>query len=234
MMPSIPYFRARRQKSGRIFYYFECRSNSGQRVERALGSDLQTALLRWQAHIKVPAAKVPRPPPIGWLIHRFAFEHLPLQPAHSQAGTRHDIARLHKFFSSEESRCLAEVTSAASQMYAARTQHLNSLRTEWSLLVFILKWAFDIGYLTHPLAIPSLGVSEKIKVRRCDELSQLIGEFVEKEGSRPDIARRDFELARQKAIAKAAQRKRTDLVLALQKFRWTEWQAAMNSKRGTP
>jgi hypothetical protein len=118
MKKTIPFFRSRKQKSGRIYYYFEHRSEAGQRIEKPLGSDLNEAILAWQFLMKIPTAKIPQPPSLLWLIERFRIEQLPLvEPPQKQHQILQALDRLHCFFGTEMHRDATEVSTSLAQLY---------------------------------------------------------------------------------------------------------------------
>jgi hypothetical protein len=235
MKKVIPFLRARRQKSGRVYYYFEHGSVAGQRIEKPLGTDLNEAILAWQLLMKVSAAEIPQRPSVVWLIKRFGIEHLPLiKPQKKQHQMQQELDRLHRFFATEMHCNLTAVSTSLAQFYKESTRHLHRGRRDWSLLVMISKWAYRVGYLHQALDIPSLGLTEAIKQREQDELRQLLFEHASIEesmmlqsaragGSYSNNSKRIFEAARQQAIQQAIDRKRNDLVLALGRFKWADF-----------
>jgi hypothetical protein len=97
----------------------------------------------------------------------------------------------------------------------------------------ITKWAHRVGYSHLIIDIPSLGLTEEIKQQEQDELHRLILSEVSMEessdlrsaleGRAPRIkSKHIFNSARQSAIRKAKDSKRTDLVLALERFKWPD------------
>ncbi len=235
MKKTIPFFRLRKQKSGRIYYYFEHRSGVGQRIEKPLGADLNEAILAWQLLMKVPPAEIPKLPSVMWLIERFRIEQLPLfEPPQKQHQIQQELCRLHRFFEAEVHRDATEVSTSLAQLYKKCTRHVHRNRRDWSLLVMISKWAHRAGYLQQALDIPSLGLTEAIKQREQDELRQLLFEHAcieesmmlqsARDGdSYSNNSKRIFEAVRQHAIQQAKVRKRNDLVLALGRFKWADF-----------
>ena len=236
MKPSIPFLRARKQKSGRVYYYFEQRIETGGRTEKPLGADLDTALAHWQQLMRAPEINIPQSPTLAWLIERYGMEQLPLiKPLHKQRHINLEIDRLNRFFSKEKNCNLTEISHLVAQQYAEDARHLRRAQRDWSLLAVIAKWAHRNGYLQHTLDIPSLGITGEIKQQERDELRQLLLERVSEEESqalrsasqdlsRSHASKRIFESARLKAIQRAKGRKRKDLVLALERFSWTDFQ----------
>ena len=235
MKKVIPFFRVRKQKSGRIYYYFEHSSEVGRRIEKPLGADLNEAILAWQLLMKVPAAEIPQRPSVIWLIARFRIEQLPLiEPQKKQHQIQQGLDRLHRFFATEMHCNLTEISTSLAQLYNESTRHLHQGRRDWSLLVMITKWAHRVGYLHQALDIPSLGLTDAIKQREQDELRQLLFKHacIEESmmlqsardgGSYSSNSKRIFEAARQKAIQQAKGRQRKDLVLALGRFKWHDF-----------
>jgi hypothetical protein len=235
MKKIIPFFRSRKQKSGFTYYYFEYRSEAGQRIAKPLGADLNEAIFTWQLLLKVPAAEIPQRPSVVWLIERFRIEQLPLiEPQKKQHQIQQELDRLHRFFATEMRCNLTEVSTSLAQFYKESTRHLHRGRRDWSLLVMISKWAYRVGYLHQALDIPSLGLTEAIKQREQDELRQLLFEHASIEesmmlqsaragSSYSNNSKRIFEAARQQAIQQAIDRKRNDLVLALGRFKWADF-----------
>ena len=113
---------------------------------------------------------------------------------------------------------------ACGQGKRQRQRHARPLHTATSLLVS--------ASFVHTTLLP---VRPPTKQQERDELRQLLLERVSEEESqalrsasqdlsRSHASKRIFESARLKAIQRAKGRKRKDLVLALERFSWTDFQ----------
>lgn len=99
MAKSMLNFRARTQKSGRTFYYFD--AGGKPRREIPLGDDYILAVQKWVELSALPASSGPTTTMID-LIDKYEAEELPKLADSSQATYRSDIKHLRKFFSDPE------------------------------------------------------------------------------------------------------------------------------------
>ncbi len=95
---AIPRFRARRQKSGRMAYYYDHGIVDGKRREEPLGSDYGLAIKRWakiEHEAAPPAAAVVT---FRWVGERYMVEVVPTKATRTQADNRREFAKLLEFF----------------------------------------------------------------------------------------------------------------------------------------
>jgi integrase len=92
---SMQNFRAREQKSGRTFYYFD--AGGKPRREIPLGDDYILAVRKWAELMALPPSAVPVVTMIE-LIDRYEAEELKLLAPSTQATYRSDIKHLREFF----------------------------------------------------------------------------------------------------------------------------------------
>jgi integrase len=90
-----PRMRARVQKSGRTFYYYDV--GGKPRKEIPLGSDYVLAVQEW-ARLEHPGDKVPKVGTFGMLVTRYMAEELPKLAASTQKVHRNDVKNLLRFF----------------------------------------------------------------------------------------------------------------------------------------
>lgn len=239
MTTKIPYLRERKQKSGRVFYYFEYRQQNGRRTEKPLGSNFATAVLAWQVHMRTPTRGVPAKPSVAWLLDRYAREQLPLMPSTEKNQCRAALLRLNDFFTREQitefdALCLG---ADAAQAFATLANHPHRARRDWSLLKLVLRWAFETKYLSDPPSVADSGLTLVVKKLRHTEMTGLIlvqlekavktqaqsvsvGGLMASSHEAVGLNRRTYEAARARAIQAAKKNARTDLVLALERFNW--------------
>lgn len=96
---SMQNFRARKQKSGRTFYYFD--AGGKPRREIPLGEDYILAVRKWTELMALPAAAGPVVTMIA-LIEKYETEELPKLAASTRATYRSDLKHLREFFSDPE------------------------------------------------------------------------------------------------------------------------------------
>lgn len=99
-------FRARVQKSGVTYYYFD--AGGKPRREIPLGSDYVLAVRRWGELIAAPADSMPIVTMIE-LITKYEIEELPKLAASTQATYRSDLKHLREFFSDPSPAPLNEI-----------------------------------------------------------------------------------------------------------------------------
>lgn len=92
---SMQNFRARQQKSGRTFYYFD--AGGKPRREIPLGDDYVLAVRKWAELIAAPSSAVPVVTMIE-LIVKYMAEELPKLATSTQATYRSDLKHLREFF----------------------------------------------------------------------------------------------------------------------------------------
>lgn len=93
-MNPMPHFRARRQKSGRTFYYFE--KPGKPRKDIPLGSDYVLAVRKWSELMR-PGEEI-KSPDFESLAKRYEIEVIPFKAATTQATQRGDMKKLRAFF----------------------------------------------------------------------------------------------------------------------------------------
>lgn len=94
------HFRARVQKSGRVFYYFD--KGGKPRRETALGSDYVLAVRKWS---ELMAAEAPTAVSnFEQLAARYEAEVIPTKARSTQATQRGDIKKLRKFFTDKDTK----------------------------------------------------------------------------------------------------------------------------------
>ncbi|WP_417283407.1 tyrosine-type recombinase/integrase [Comamonas sp.] len=94
MVNSMPYFRARKQKSGNVHYYFD--TGSRPRKEIPLGSDYREAVKKWIELSAMPVATASET--FADLADRYEAEVMPLKAPTTQATQRGDMKKLREFF----------------------------------------------------------------------------------------------------------------------------------------
>lgn len=99
MVKPMQNFRAREQKSGRTFYYFD--AGGKPRREIPLGDDYVMAVRKWAELIAAPSFAVPVVTMIE-LIDKYEAEELPKLATSTQATYRSDLKHLREFFGDPE------------------------------------------------------------------------------------------------------------------------------------
>lgn len=94
MVKSMPHFRARKQKSGKTYYYFDTQTKP--RKEIALGSDYREAVKKWLELSALPAE--PSEYNFEELAVKYETEVIPLKATSTQGTNRGDLKKLRQFF----------------------------------------------------------------------------------------------------------------------------------------
>ena len=94
MVNSMPNLRARTQKSGKVYYYFD--TGAKPRKEIPLGSDYREAVKKWLELSAMPAELASEN--FADLADRYEAEVLPLKAKSTQATQRGDMKKLREFF----------------------------------------------------------------------------------------------------------------------------------------
>lgn len=150
---AIPRFRARRQKSGRVCYYYDHGVVHGKRKEEPLGADYGLAIKRW-AEIERETA----PPPqavlmLKWVGERYMAEVVPTKAERTQEDNRKEFAKLCEFF--DDPPCPLEAIQPVNvrQYLTWRTKtgtgYVRANR-EKALLSHVWNFARDKGYTALP------------------------------------------------------------------------------------
>lgn len=150
---AIPRFRARRQKSGRVCYYYDHGLVDGKRKEEPLGADYGLAIKRW-AEIERESA----PPPqavlmFKWVGERYMAEVVPTKAERTQEDNRKEFAKLCEFF--DDPPCPLEAIQPVNvrQYLTWRTKtgtgYVRANR-EKALLSHVWNFARDKGYTALP------------------------------------------------------------------------------------
>ena len=95
---AIPRFRPRRQKSGRVCYYYDHGIGpDGKRREEALGSDYGLAIKRWAELERESSPPAQAMLMFAWVADRYMAEVAPLKASRTQADNRREVANLKAF-----------------------------------------------------------------------------------------------------------------------------------------
>lgn len=99
-MKPLRHFRARVQKSGRTFYYFD--AGGKPRKEIPLGSDYVLAVRQWSELMRpgTPAEL----PTFDDLANRYEVEEIPFKAASTQATQKGDLKKLRSFFQDKDTK----------------------------------------------------------------------------------------------------------------------------------
>lgn len=105
---TMQHFRARKQKSGKVYYYFD--TGGKPRKEVPLGSDYVAAVRKW-AELKAQHEVAVQVTTFVELADRYAREEIPLKAASTQITLRADLKHLRKFFSDPTPAPLDSITT---------------------------------------------------------------------------------------------------------------------------
>lgn len=151
---AIPRLRARRQKSGVVFYYYD--HGGSPRKETPLGKDYGLAVVKW-AEIERAGAEKPREViTFRYAADRYRAEVIPKKAPATQAGNHLELAKLIEFF--DDPPCpLENITPQHVKQYL-RWREPRKIRAtrEKALLSHIWNWARETGYTA--LANPCAGI----------------------------------------------------------------------------
>lgn len=147
--------RARRQRSGKIYYYFDL--GSKPRKEMSLGSDYVLAVQRWA---ELEASKIPAcaRPTIKDLAERYAREVIPLKAHKTQEENLRQLKNLMAFFCSPTPAPLEDIDPVHVRMYMDRRSKEARVgaNREKALLSHMWNMARQWGYTDR--ANPCAGV----------------------------------------------------------------------------
>lgn len=151
---AIPRFRPRRQKSGRVCYYYDHGIGpDGKRREEALGSDYGLAIKRWaeiEREASPPAAAVIL---FSWVADRYVTEVGITKAARTQEDNRRELVKLKEFFNDPPAPLDAIRPVNVRQYLTWRTKdgtgYVRANR-EKALLSHIWNFARDKGYTDLP------------------------------------------------------------------------------------
>ena len=162
-----PRLRARKQKSGRVFYYYD--TGSRPRREIPLGDDRIEAIRKWAEF-----EGTDRPLMFPDLVREYEKHELPQKKAKTQREYRLSIKRLLAFFGGSNPAPIAEIEP--NHVYAYRDQHLAhpvQAGRDKSALSAICSFARRKGYLRGPN--PCAGVAfEGSKAQRSVYVSDAV------------------------------------------------------------
>lgn len=98
MVNAMPNFRARKQKSGTTYYYFD--TGAKPRKEIPLGSNYREAVKKWLELFAMPAQMASEN--FADLADRYEAEVIPKKASSTQATQRGDLKKLRDFFCNPE------------------------------------------------------------------------------------------------------------------------------------
>lgn len=148
---AVPRFRPRKQKSGRVCYYYDHGIGpDGKRREEALGSDYGLAIKRW-AEIERQAS----PPPqavitFAWVAERYMAEVAPNKAARTFADNKREVTKLGEFFNDPPAPLEAIQPVNVRQYLTWRGKAPVRANREKALLSAIWNFARDKGYTALP------------------------------------------------------------------------------------
>lgn len=105
MVNAMPGFRARKQKSGKVYYYFD--TGAKPRKEIPLGADYREAVKQWLDLSNAPLAAPNET--FADLADRYEAEVLPTKAKSTQATNRGDLRKLREFFCNPSPAPLDEI-----------------------------------------------------------------------------------------------------------------------------
>lgn len=148
---AIPRFRPRRQKSGRVCYYYDHGIGpDGRRREEALGSDYGLAIKRW-AELERESS----PPPqavllFSWVADRYMAEVAPGKAARTFSDNKREVVNLKAFFGDPPAPLEAIQPVNVRQYLTWRGKAPVRANREKALLSAIWNFARDKGYTALP------------------------------------------------------------------------------------
>lgn len=154
---AIPRFRARPQKSGKTFYYYD--HGGKPRKETPLGSDYGLAIKKWAELER--ESNVP-PPAVVTFKHvgdRYMAEVVPDKAARTQQDNRREYAKLLSFFNDPPAPLDAIDAVDVKQYLRHRKSAKRRAQAEKALLSHIWNWALGEGYTSKPN--PCAGIKAK-------------------------------------------------------------------------
>lgn len=156
---AIPRFRARKQRSGKVLYYYD--HGGKPRKETPLGADYGLAIKKW--------AELEResnlPPPAVVLFNHVAAAYLrevvPTKAARTQQDNIKELAKLKEFFNNPEPAPFEDITPNHVKKFLkwrGKTAKVRAQR-EKALLSHLWNWALGEGYTEKPN--PCAGIKAK-------------------------------------------------------------------------
>jgi hypothetical protein len=161
--------RARKQKSGRTYYYLEVK-NSLSRKEIALGCDLSIVISAWKKSVQLNLDQVPEAKSAQWLIDRFAVEQLPLLDAKKQAITQRELSRLLKAMQSLRIDQATDFYSPHFGSLATSDTNIFRARRDESMFAHVLNWAKTQGYVAAETTVHKSNLTTMVDAKRKAEL----------------------------------------------------------------
>ena len=147
---AIPRLRARRQKSGRVHYYYDHGvGKDGKRHEQPLGSDYSLAVKRWA---EIEGERKPPPQTAVMFRHiadRYRMEIIPTKAERTRKDNLHELSWLLKFFDDPPAPFEAIRPIHVRQYIDWRTAKVRANR-EVALLSHLWNWAREKGYTDLP------------------------------------------------------------------------------------
>lgn len=150
---AIPRFRARRQKSGRVAYYYDHGIVDGKRKEEPLGLDYGLAIKRWAEIEHEAAPPASAAPTFRWVGERYMAEVVPKKAERTQQDNRHEFANLLEFFDDPPGPLEAIEPVNIRQYLTWRTAEGTGFiraNREKSLFSHIWNFAREKGYTAKP------------------------------------------------------------------------------------
>lgn len=156
---AIPRFRPRRQKSGRVAYYYDHGIIDGKRHEEPLGTDYGLAIKRWAQIEHETAPPASAAPTFRWVGERYMAEIVPTKAPRTQQDNRTEFANLLEFFDDPPGPFEAiepvHIGKYMDWRTAAGTGYIRANR-EKSLFSHIWNFARGKGYTAKPN--PCMGI----------------------------------------------------------------------------
>lgn len=153
---AVPRLRKRRQKSGRVFYYYDHGLVDGARKEEPLGSDYALAIKRWAEIEHESRDCVAKATTFRHVADAYRAEVIPTKSRGTQRQNLVELAKLIEFFDDPPGPLEAIQPQHVRQYLRWRRDAPTSANRERALLSHLWNWARAMGYTA--LANPCTGV----------------------------------------------------------------------------
>lgn len=155
----IPRFRARKQKSGRVFYYYDHGVVDGKRQETPLGSDYGLAVKRWAELEHASALPPPAVVTFKHVADAYRRDVIPTKASRTQRDNLRELAKLIEFFNDPPGPFEAITPQHVRQYLKWRRPANVRAQREKALLSHLWNWAAGEGYTDKPN--PCAGIKAK-------------------------------------------------------------------------
>lgn len=146
---AIPRFRARKQKSGKVHYYYDC--GGKPRKEMPLGSDYGMAIKKWAELEQTNDTRSPEIITFRYVSDKYRVEIIPTKAPRTQIDNLAEIAKLLEFFDDPPAPLDVIEPQHIRQFLTWRGQTAKSrANREKALFSAIWNYARDKGYTAMP------------------------------------------------------------------------------------